>query len=295
VGLALIACAATFRQSELAWLATFPLLLAMTLKGFSEGPFEMQLAESSLAINDGRPIPFDSIVRVKALSNSPKMPASEFPILVRHAAGHFVIPGQIDFPSPDLLAFLRAQAPAYVLQLDPRLNEFLTKQEEEFGDSVAVYVGENVAVAESYWGVVKAVLVTSFFCCVAGLTAGASGIGNDGALILGVISIVAFVVTGLIALAVHSRTQGRTNVETAGLVVSPGGLAMIQGDLKGELRWEEIRSAKLSKGAVALGRNKQFHGACIQLVVEGATIQIADIYHEPVSQIYDRIMRLRSV
>jgi hypothetical protein len=295
MGLALIACAAIFRQSMFAWLAAFPLLLAVTLKALSEGPFEMQLAETTLVINDGQPIAFDRIIRVKALSNNPKLPASQFPILVRHTAGHFVIPAKIDLPSTDVLAFLRTLAPAHVLQLDPRLNEFLAKQEELFGDRVAIYVGENVAVEERYWGVVKAIMLTSFLCGGAGLVAYSSDIRNDGALILGIISIVTFVVTGLIALAVSSRSQTGINVESAGLVVSPGGLAMIQGDLVGELRWEEIRSAKLSKGAVALGRNKQIHGACIQLVVAGATIPIADIYHEPVSQIYDSIQRLRSV
>ncbi|HEY2415864.1 MAG TPA: hypothetical protein VGI40_26725, partial [Pirellulaceae bacterium] len=122
-----------------------------------------------------------------------------------------------------------------------------------------------------------------------------SDIRNDGALILSIISIVTFVVTGLIALVISNRSHTGVNVEAAGLVVSPGGLAMIQGDLVGELRWEEIRSAKLTKGAVVLGKNRQFHGACIQLVVEGTKIPIADIYHEPVSQIYNSIMRLRAV
>ncbi|HEY2413294.1 MAG TPA: hypothetical protein VGI40_13675, partial [Pirellulaceae bacterium] len=246
-GLGLLASAAISRQSEFAWLAVFPLLLAVTLKAFSEGLFEMQLSETSLAISEGRPISFDSIVRVKALSGNSKLPASSFPILIRHAAGHFVIPAKVDHPSTELLAFLRAQAPAYVLQLDPRLNEFLAKQEELFGDRVAIYVGENVTIEESHWSVVKAILATSFVCSVGGIAAYASGLGNDGALILGIISIVTFVVTGLITLIVHSRSHGAKNVETAGLVVSPGGLAMIQGDLIGELRWEEIRSAKLSK------------------------------------------------
>jgi hypothetical protein len=179
--------------------------------------------------------------------------------------------------------------------LDTRLHEYLAKQEQQFGDLVAIYVGEHAAAQQSYWGVIKAVLMTSLLCSVIGFGGYASPWGNDGAMILGTISVIAFAATGLMSLVSSSNSVSSEQVEAAGLVVSPGGLAMIQGDLAGELRWEEIRSAKLSKGAVALGRNKQFRGECIQVVVDGATILIADIYHEPLSQIYANIQRLRSV
>ncbi len=190
---------------------------------------------------------------------------------------------------------MKAQAPPYVLQLDPRLDEYLKRQVDLFGNQVALYVGESAVSVTRYWALAKAILATAAAGGVLGFGAYASGLGNDGALILGVISAVIFVVTGLLALVAHSRSDGGQHVETAGLIVSPGGLAMIQGELVGELRWEEIRSAKLAKGMIKFSRKHQFSGQCVHLTVAGATILIADIYHEPVSTIYASIQRLKSV
>ncbi len=88
----------------------------------------------------------------------------------------------------------------------------------------------------------------------------------------------------------------------AGLVIAPDGLALVQGDLVGELSWDEVREVKLGKAEsafwiTALGSpwlsyevttsGQQNKG--LVLKVEGAVIVIADIYDRPLSLLYQHI------
>lgn len=293
LGIAAVGTALYFRQRDLGWLAVWPLALAFFLWFFRERTFELQLGDSSLALSDGRSIAYEHIERVRTLGDSAKNPGA-FPIFVRHTGGHFTIPAKLDTPSSDLLAWLQQKAPPYVLQINSRLHEYLTAQESLYGNRIAIYVGETKQPEVKHWGLAKAVVFASLVCAVAAFAAYATGAGSDGSMIIGVVSAIVFIVGAIGTFLSYSRSQPR-QIESAGLVVSPAGLAMVQGDLAGELRWEEIRSAKLSKGMVAVGGSQQVQGACIRLTVAGATIQIADIYHEPISHIYASIERLRSV
>jgi hypothetical protein len=82
------------------------------------------------------------------------------------------------------------------------------------------------------------------------------------------------------------------NWQQASLIIGPDGLALVQGDLTGELRWHELQRVAMTAGvsgtvdSFALTKSK-FPG--ITLVVAGATITIADIYHWPLSHVRDRI------
>jgi hypothetical protein len=64
------------------------------------------------------------------------------------------------------------------------------------------------------------------------------------------------------------------------LVISPVGLAMVQGKVRGELAWDQIRDVRL--GA---------HGQGITLTVEGAQIAIVDLYDRPIEMIHQRVLR----
>ena len=76
------------------------------------------------------------------------------------------------------------------------------------------------------------------------------------------------------------------------LVLTPVGLAMIQGDLTGELTWDQIRSVKLRLkprrfqiiGDTTMGLQG------IILNVEAAVILIADLYDRPIESIHERIL-----
>jgi hypothetical protein len=96
----------------------------------------------------------------------------------------------------------------------------------------------------------------------------------------------AAVFPGLIALLIAARaSRGRYRQSVAGknwrksaLVITPTALAMIQGDLQGKLRWDEIKSVKFARQRLAIE-------------VAGATFIIADIYDRPIQQIVELVRR----
>jgi hypothetical protein len=80
------------------------------------------------------------------------------------------------------------------------------------------------------------------------------------------------------------------NWREASLVIGPLGLAVVQGDLKGEMRWGELRQLHMKAPRFAAYANRMKLGPGIRLVVEGATIVIADLYDRPLRVIHQRIM-----
>jgi hypothetical protein len=81
-------------------------------------------------------------------------------------------------------------------------------------------------------------------------------------------------------------------IKNAELIVSPTGIAVHQGDIRGHLRWEELRDVRVSRagrsGFVASSEGVAFG---MQLVIAGAKIHIADVYDRPLALIYKLIQR----
>ena len=76
---------------------------------------------------------------------------------------------------------------------------------------------------------------------------------------------------------------------TSSLVLSPVGLALVQGDLQGELRWEQLRDVQLVSKPRFFQMGQENVRTGIWLRVEGAQIVIADIYDRPLPIIFERI------
>jgi hypothetical protein len=68
----------------------------------------------------------------------------------------------------------------------------------------------------------------------------------------------------------------------SGLAISPAGLALAQADIIGHLRWAELKKIRLATGSL-------FSRPTLNLYVEGAVIQILDIYDSPISTIHEQI------
>ena len=71
------------------------------------------------------------------------------------------------------------------------------------------------------------------------------------------------------------------------IVISPAGLAMDQGDLKGKLRWDEILNLK-SDGS---SRHSQADPRVLKLKLSGAELPILDLYDKPLSEIRTLIFK----
>ncbi len=97
-------------------------------------------------------------------------------------------------------------------------------------------------------------------------------------MLLALVALLAYVLRGSIATA----GRGIKNWREASLVIGPAGLALSQGDLTGELRWKELRDVKF-KDKAATGQRR------IELRVEGAQINIMDLYDSPMNEIHRQI------
>ena len=68
----------------------------------------------------------------------------------------------------------------------------------------------------------------------------------------------------------------------SGLAISPAGLALAQADIIGHLRWAELKKTRMATGSL-------FSRPTLNLYVQGAVIQILDIYDSPISIIHEQI------
>ncbi len=87
-------------------------------------------------------------------------------------------------------------------------------------------------------------------------------------------------------------TTVKNALQNSSLIVSPSGIALIQGDLKGLLRWDEVRKVTIRKKPRFLevsSRNRRFGE--LQISISGAEINIPDIYDRPLPLIKKVIYR----
>jgi hypothetical protein len=73
------------------------------------------------------------------------------------------------------------------------------------------------------------------------------------------------------------------------VIVTPLGLALKQGDLQGEVRWDEIRDVKLIAKARGLVLSSQDASRAVVIKVAGATVRLVDIFDQSLELMNDRI------
>lgn len=108
--------------------------------------------------------------------------------------------------------------------------------------------------------------------------------GDDGAVLASLLAIFPFLLILLIyTLSVQNSGANRKikKWKNAGLVISPMGLAMTQGNMEGEMKWSEILELDFQK--------KKNMG--IRIKIAGAEFQIFDLYDRPLFVIYQQMMK----
>ena len=83
--------------------------------------------------------------------------------------------------------------------------------------------------------------------------------------------------------------------QESSLLISPSGIAMIQGNMRGHMRWDELRDIRMgtgrSRSSFVLSNQPGLLPA-IRLEVAGATILVFDIYDRPLATIAKVIRQL---
>ncbi len=268
--------------------AALPAAIAIALLLGRERPFDALVTAEGLEI-EGTPLslPYRAIEGIVRLGKGPRAP-----IQIVHAGGVVRIPASLNVGADDLFAFLLEQIPrSGSRDLPGPLKKYCAVQEAHFG-SERVFSFRSRPPHRALVRRRTAIIVSL----------GISGAGLVW-LVFGILlpkhgepwiafGILFAVFAALCALAFRFESVGPRikNWQEAGLVISPEGLALFQGDIRGELRWDELRDIRYrTRGPFFQfqASGAQFVG--IHLVVEGATITVADLYDRPLAVIHQRM------
>jgi hypothetical protein len=223
-------------------------------------------------------------------------PEGRYAIVVRTEDRDFVIPPWVDAQSSEVAGFLRSRMGASgSRRVHPDLKEYLDEQVATFGEDRVWSYRANPA-RLGHQGIRRVVAVCGALgviglaWCVAGAL-----MEEDAAGVLigcGIWCLIAAAVTlGVSRLGLRGRFGRIKGIEESSLVVGPAGLALIQGPLRGEMAWEELRGVKPAKRWRSATRVERVVPP-LWLRLDGATIPIHDVYDRPLPDIESRIMGL---
>jgi hypothetical protein len=274
------------------WLAAFVRLLRWR----REKPFRATFTETGLEVEDP-PLSL-SFTQVQGLSagrrpvNPYQVGPGAYPIQVIHPGGVVRFPPRLNVRSDEIYGFLyqKLSSRSDGGDIHPTLVPYQRYKEQEYGPArvwsyrARRYQGRG----PSY----PFLTPLSFAGVLAGLVWLLIGIlqQEPGWLGGGVLTLI---IAGVFSLAL--LTQGRlvtvaTRYRRSSLVICPDGLALVQADMQGQLRWDEIRDVQVKKRAGAAANSFQWSagpaGPGIVIRVAGAQIVIADIFDRPLPLIH---------
>jgi hypothetical protein len=281
--------------------AVLPLCITSALLWNRTPPFAGVFTEEALEVSypGTATIPYDSLQGLwgKGRSSDPTKPGRRsFAISIAHADGTLEIPARLNVPSDDVYLFLYERFPPEGARgVSPLLQEYLEEQEKAFGPErvfcyrARAHMGRTSTYRRARAVSLAFVAAGVLWCVMPAFLPKGQGIGW---LVAG-ITVVIFGLLFFVAFLAESRRSvggGRIkNWRKSSLVISPVGLALVQGDVKGEMRWDELRDLKMR----SVHKSFEFHSTDffpgITLVFEGATVTIADIYDQPQRIIFERI------
>ena len=290
---AAVSCVAAVLSAEVGWavFALLPFCLGTAGLLAADPPVEFQVQEEGLAFDRPTDL-FVPYAELRGLSGRVVSGGTDFPIQVYHEGGVVRIPTGLNTSSRDLYQFLLERMPWRTApdagEVHPALREFVIAQVATFGaDKVFVFRARpfppvhtrrrhvayalGVAAGAARWAAAGAALE------FANLKGGA---WLGGGLVLGIFS-------GVFAV-LFARTGGlrRADWRQSCLVVSPGGVALVQGPLRGKLRWDELLAIEYpSKPRFAATSSAEHSRAGIGLRVAGAYLVIADYFDRPLAEI----------
>lgn len=195
-----------------------------------------------------------------------------------HSGGYFTIPNL----SPKVAQEIQNRIESVLIsQLSQRntvneLKGFWNKQVELFDESriYAFKSRENnyLYVDNSLKKVLGAICLVGFSAVLVGAI-GESFEWTSVGIMVGIISSIILII---ISISREARNRSAQNLlSNSGIVISPGGLALRQQDMKGVLRWDEIQD-------IVIPKNKNWSQA-LELKIAGGKIILSDVYEVPMS------------
>lgn len=271
-------------------------VLALVLFVTRQSGFSAVVTKAGLEIREaGQMISFESIQNVVfngKVDKDGQYPTQQAAIHVSHETGTLLIPANIDIPSNELFSLLchRFQ-PIDVRNLNPLLEDYQSEQVSTFGDE-KVYrftARQKVSPLSTGGRMAKAIGAGMMLSSVGWFVA--ASMHDEGWIAGGIILLIVGLVVFLVGFSKgHSPVAQIKDWENSGLVISPVGLALIQGPLKGRMRWEELKDVKFNQGRRSFQASSGPLQSGILLHVEGSFLVIADLYNQPIATVHERIM-----
>jgi hypothetical protein len=276
--IAIVCVALTFVTHRAHWavFAILPASISLALFVSQPEEFHAELTDHGFMLGVTGFVPYQSIRRIWLATRGGKS------VYVSHQDGTLRIPGTAKATPMQLLAFLNSvRPPQPFVQVHGAIAPYLQSQVQSFGlEKVFAHVARTprfeVEGARS-----KAVIAAMFGTAAAWVIAAMALQEGSWA---GIAALLATVALFALLIRNASSTVGRgvKNWQDSSLVIGPAGLALAQGDLKGELRWKEVREIKLRTAGGPAQRR-------VELKIHGAQINIMDFYESSLGEIHKQI------
>jgi hypothetical protein len=294
LALALVCAAAAFwlGNRHVLMVALMPLTLGVILVITRERVFRAEITATGIEIV--RPqlsLPF---AEIDGLLMSGKLGRARASFAVIRDQRRIRVPARLNVDSDELFRFLLEKLPTtHCTDLPSVLERYCGKQKVLHGaDRVIAHRARNCRLRKSHPREVAVCTACLVVGCIWAVLGGMDLRAGGGAWIA-IGSLTAFVMfLVIVGYTIESSAARIRNWRQAGLVIGPGGLALSQGNMTGELRWEELRDIRYpSRRAFLDAQATEGHFQGIQLKVGGASIIIADIYNRPLGLIYEQLMQ----
>ncbi len=299
-----------FVDSSIHWAigAVLPFCLAVPLLWPRYRPLAFTFTRTGVEVEEPPlTVEYDRIETIKAAKrpgNPDKDGPMHYPIAVVYDGGTLHLPPWLSVPSDEVFRFLLGTFPeSGSRDVHPKLGHYLEEQIEEFGEELvhSFRARENLGAGRPgrELGVSLMLLVTGVAWFVIGmlLMSKERKPRANHFEVWNAVGIIFTIFAGLFSLLFwlmrrrQTAPKGFKGWREASLVISPLGLALIQGDLQGEMRWGELKDVRYRKGTEGVYQPNQQGMRGITLHFAGAIVNIVDIYDAPLNLIYQQLLR----
>lgn len=297
LGIGCIAVAVAQDNMHVAVLSVLPLSIAFALWFASSRRFSAVIHEDRIELlGPTRAIRYDDMLHVTYQPHSRNSKLA--PLVIDSHEGVVHVPRDLNLSIDDFYEFLDDRvSPPPENEPHPDMANYVAEQRETFGDDRVWVFRARGANRPTLFRPGRRGAYASLAAIVTGIAwlfAPLLVPGKDSTAWLGfgvLLIVFGFIFWLAFAYGKSGAVKVPPKLSDACLVVSPMGVAMIQGDMRGKLRWDEIVRV------ISKSRPKHFQisnaHAGFQIAVEGSQILVMDIYDAPISKIEDIIERHR--
>jgi hypothetical protein len=291
IGLAMCALAIVYQEPNWAIGSVFFLLLGAG--AFLVRPRRMALRLGTEGVEIETKHGKQTLIRYEEIESikAPERPANwrlagppHYAIQVIYRTGVLNISARLTVPSDQVFESLHKRlSRSGSRAINPLLNDYLARQQARYGPEKVLTYRARTYIAQDTANKRK---------CIRGLCWALTGIvwivlkialsaANAWAAFGFLLLIAGLAMAGFYALSLRPfRTPG--HFQSASLVIAPAGLALVQGGVQGEMRWNELQKME-SWANHRFSRN--IHGGII-LQFAGTSVTIGDLYDRPLRFIF---------